>query len=640
MTRPLGSRRLPLIALILRDLGWLPLLLALSLSSAGAASRCKLVMYPRVPVRMDDLQPVVSAEINGTTAPFVVDTGSFFDFLSPAAATQFKLPLKYAPPGYYITGVGGSSVLPQIATADTFTVAGISGHQAIFLVGGNDFQGGTAGILGQNIFRLADVEFDFADGMLRFVNPQHCGGDVLAYWATTQPVGVVGLSWMSNEQTDIIGKASVNGQDINALFDSGSWRTILSLHAAKRAGITPDSPGVVPAGDSFGVGDKPVKVWVAPIDKFEIGGELIEHTHILIGDIGLENADMMLGTDFFLAHHIYVAYSQNKLYFTYNGGPVFDLNARRPAGQAKAPPGGTAGAATQPGSSQGTGTATQAPAPEPKDAADFMRRGMAETSRGELSQAIADLTRACGLAATDADCRYRRGLAYWRNRNPQLALADFDAALKLAPADYDVHLSRAELQMPHLRDGVAGDLDAVDHLAPQEADLRLELATQYGSIGQYAPATHQLDLWIQYHPQDIRLPEALGSRCWMRAAANVELDQALADCDRAVHAELAASHSAFWRLTHRDAPGPGWLMRNRSLVYLRRGDLDKAIADDDAALGQSDPGKSGARASAQYLRALAELRKGLTSRGQADLAAAEKLDGGVVRHFAKMGLAP
>jgi tetratricopeptide (TPR) repeat protein len=610
-----------------RALRWIPLLLALSLSTAGAASRCNLVMYPRVPVRMDDLQPVLSAEINGIPAAFVVDTGSFFDFLSPAAATQFKLPLKYAPSGYYITGVGGSSVLPQIATADSFTVAGITGHQAVFLVGDNDFQGGIAGILGQNIFRLADVEFDFANGMLRFIKPQHCGGGMLAYWATTQAIGVVGLSSMSNDQTDIIAKASVNGHDVNAMFDSGSWRTILSLRAAKRAGITPDSPGVVPAGNSFGVGDKPVRVWVAPIDKFEIGGELIEHTHVLIGDIGLENVDMMLGTDFFLAHHIYVAYSQNKLYFTYNGGPVFDLNARRPPVQAKAPTGSIA--ATE-----------QPPVSNPTDAADFMRRGMAETSRGELSRAIADLTRACALAATDADCHYRRGLAYWRNHNHRLALADFDAALRLAPNDYDVHLSRAELQLRRLHDGVAGDLDAVDRLAPQEADLRLELATQYTSIGQYAAATHQLDLWIRYHPQDIRLSEALGSRCWTRAAANVELDQALADCDRAIHAELAVSHSAFWRLTHRDAPGPGWLMRNRSLVYLRRGELDKAIADDDAALVQADPGKSGARAFPLYLRGVAELRKGLTSQGQMDLATARKLEPDLDQRLAGMGLRP
>jgi hypothetical protein len=32
---------------------------------------------------------------------------------------------------------------------------------------------------------------------------------------------------------------------------------------------------------------------------------------------------MLLGADFFVSHRIYVSNAQHKMYFTYNGGPVF-----------------------------------------------------------------------------------------------------------------------------------------------------------------------------------------------------------------------------------------------------------------------------------------------------------------------------
>ena len=48
----------------------------------------------------------------------------------------------------------------------------------------------------------------------------------------------------------------------------------------------------------------------------------------MFGGLDLENADMLLGADFFLSHHVLVSNSQQKIYFTYNGGPVFMLNVK------------------------------------------------------------------------------------------------------------------------------------------------------------------------------------------------------------------------------------------------------------------------------------------------------------------------
>ncbi len=594
-----------------RAFGWIPVLFAASLSTAGAASRCQLAMTPPLLVAMENLRPVIATNINGVEARFIVDTGSFFDFLSPVAAAELKLPLNDAPPGYYVSGIGGSFV-PKIATAKTFSVAGISGHDAEFLVGNNAFGGDIAGILGQNIFRIADVEFDFANGVLRFVKPQHCGDDVLAYWANTQPIAVVRVDWTSAQRPHLIAKAAVNGRDIHVLFDTGSWRSILSLDAARRAGITPDSPGVVPAGATIGLGSKPVRVWAAPIEKFAIGGETIEHTHLLIGDIGLDNADMLLGSDFFLAHHIYVAYSQDKVYFTYNGGPVFDVNALPPV-QADAPVGNTPAA--------GAPVTSNAPT----DAAGFMRRGMADASRGELPQAISDLTQACTLEPADAGCHYQRGLAYWRSSQPQLALADFTAAIQRQPADFDAHLARAQLEMVRQPDTAESDLDAVDRIAPQQADLRLQLARLYGVAGEYAGAVHQYDLWIEYHPDDVNLSYALANRCGSEAEANVDVDRALDDCNTALQLIRKSGIAQESAIT----------ISNRGLVYLRQGRLDDALADFHDALELR-----GQFPLARYALGLVERKKGLTAQGQTDLTAAERLDPKIAGLFASIGLKP
>ena len=120
---------------------------------------------------------------------------------------------------------------------------------------------------------------------------------------------------------------------------------MLTLDAAKRAGVTPESAGVVAAGTAYGGwGTRLVKTWIAPFPSFRIGEEEIRNTHLRIGALNLGDTDMLVGADFFLSHRVYVANSQAKLYFTYNGGPVFDLSTvREPAESAGAEAG--AGAA-------------------------------------------------------------------------------------------------------------------------------------------------------------------------------------------------------------------------------------------------------------------------------------------------------
>ncbi|MGH8169932.1 MAG: tetratricopeptide repeat protein [Steroidobacteraceae bacterium] len=584
--------------MLLRGLGWIlfVLLLAPLLPTARAGGRCTLRAYT-LPVTMDGSKPLVSAKINGAEARFVVDTGAFFQMMSPAVAAQYKLDLEPAPFGFSIGGVGGS-IRPQIATVKDFTVGDVPFHDVQFLVGGNDRLPGVAGFLGENLFRIADLELDLANGLLRIIEPEHCGRQVLAYWAKDEAVAEVGLHWRTETRPQLTGEARLNGHTIRVVFDTGASRSVLSWRAAKRAGISPSGPGVVRLGMISGIGRQPVAMWSVPVDSFEVGGEKIEHTRVAVADIDLPglDADMLLGADFFLAHHVYVANSQDKLYFTYNGGPVFNLSVAR----------------------------TAQAAPEPLDAADLLRRGAAYASRREFTPALADLTRACDLAPKDAQCRYQRGLAYWRSGQAAPALADFDTAITLDPADLQARLARAEVEVRQRPASVEDDLDAMDRLAPPQANLRLAMGQLYDRIGEYAGAVHQIDLWIDYHQDDVSLPLALADRCGSEAMANVDVDRGLGDCNRALRIMPKAAPARAAAVT----------LSNRGFVYLRLGKPDDALADFAAALKRQPD-----LPLALYGRGLAERRKGLKAQGQADLAAAAASSPGLTQRLASFGLA-
>jgi tetratricopeptide (TPR) repeat protein len=392
---------------------------------------------------------------------------------------------------------------------------------------------------------------------------------------------------------------------------------VLTLAAAKRAGITPSSPGVANGGVTFGVGRRVVQTWIATFSSFKIGDEEVQHARLRFGDVDLSGKDMLIGADFFLSHRVYVASSQGKLYFTYNGGPVFDLRA------APKTDSGAATASSEPAATVSPAAAAmQAGTGSPADAAGFARRAMASATRHDYASAITDLTRACELSPGESSYYYERGRVYLENHQDDLALADQDQAIKLKPDNVDALLARAWLNARRhaTPDVLAADLEAADRAAPREADSRLQIAGLYEYIEQPAAAVVQYSRWIDSHPGNgLLMPGVLNARCWARALVGQGLDQALADCNAALSAR-------------RGTPA---FLDSRGLVYLRLGNYDKAIADYDAALHQEPK-----LAWSLYGRGVAKLRKGKAGEGQGDIAAATALEPKISELAGRYGIGP
>src|SRR5262249_48283219 len=158
----------------------------------------------------------------------------------------------------------------------------------------------------------------------------------------------------------------------------------IALPTARRIGIA--ETDMEPSGRIGGAGEGHAKSWTAKVDSFELEGERITHNRLQVMDTWpTDDDEMLIGVDYFLSHRIYVARSQQVMYATWNGGPVFGHNTVDAASAAR------------------DGVAASV-ADSPTDADGLARRGAASASRGDYAHALDDFDRACALDPRAARC--------------------------------------------------------------------------------------------------------------------------------------------------------------------------------------------------------------------------------------------
>jgi len=332
--------------------------LVVGLALAGGAfaqnAKCKLAKVVDWPVRMVGSHIVVDGAINGQKIGITLDTGAQMSLILRSAAVRLDLPKRDAP-GLRMFGVGGETRM-EIASVDDFRLGEVStkGMQ-LYVAGERDFAAGFDVLLGEDFLRNFDVEFDLAHRAVRLYKTSDCGGVSLAYWTKDVP-GEVEIEPISDTRPRISFTVHINGRPIDAILDSGASTSVLTKQHAAAVGVTPDSPGVVPGYSSQGLGARSVDSWIGTFESFAIGNESIPDVRIRFADLWKQTTftstgsriarnvtrtePMLLGADFLRAHRTLVAHSQRKVYFTYVGGPVFQVGpalpqpASRPDGDA------------------------------------------------------------------------------------------------------------------------------------------------------------------------------------------------------------------------------------------------------------------------------------------------------------------
>src|SRR5206468_3567080 len=155
----------------------LALLLGTALLSSAADAQCQLTKYLELPVTMRGARPIVSAQIDGKDAQFILDSGAFFSTLSPASAQNYGLHLTALASNFVLRGVNGA-MAASVTTVRKFGLAGATIPNVEFVVGGTDI--GQVGLLGQNLLGIGDVDYDFRHGAVRLLRAKGCKIDQLA----------------------------------------------------------------------------------------------------------------------------------------------------------------------------------------------------------------------------------------------------------------------------------------------------------------------------------------------------------------------------------------------------------------------------------------------------------------------------
>jgi predicted aspartyl protease len=290
---------------------------------ARAADACRMLQLAELPVRVIGAKATIPVKVNGHETLFFIDSGATGSVINPAWTDRLgiKKRIRF---GYEMRGVAGEQTLRD-ADADSFAVGQMTFQHANFLVE-EGLPPAVGGVLGRNLLGGVDVEYDLGGKMVRLFKLEHCQAMIPTYWAKPEQINTVDLLGSDQRNNAIVTDVFVNGRRLRALWDTGAAASLLSHSGAARAGLSPATDGAVPAGRVGGFGLDPPNSWIAPVDSFALGREQISHLRLRFIDKDTSSEDMLLGFDFFQSHRVFVAYSQHRVYFTYNGGPVFQLD--------------------------------------------------------------------------------------------------------------------------------------------------------------------------------------------------------------------------------------------------------------------------------------------------------------------------
>ena len=278
---------------------------AAPLATPSRAAGCAPVAKADLPLALVHRRPLVTMTIDGAPASMVLDTGAESTLLSEAAARRLGLAAHYAY-AHAMGGVGGEvnagEVRPEHVAFGGAVMAGF--FIAVARVTFPPVEGlAVDGLLGADMLVDYDVELDFAHGRARLYTPAACDAPAVPW-----PPGHGEVKAHKSMHRHLFFPVRLDGLEVMAFIDTGAQISVLSAGAAKHIGLTSAALALDPKLGVHGVAGAE-SGRVHRFARLEVGGVAWAPTPIAVMPLRLDDADMILGVDFLLAHRVWLGYA-------------------------------------------------------------------------------------------------------------------------------------------------------------------------------------------------------------------------------------------------------------------------------------------------------------------------------------------
>lgn len=106
----------------------------------------------------------------------------------------------------------------------------------------------------------------------------------------------------------------VDGKSIAVIIDTGAQHSVIDRQTALSIGVDSRALNGAPASSFRGIASGTgIEARQYRFRRLTIGREMIVDPTLLIAPLGLEDADLILGTDFLKARHVWMSYKSHKI---------------------------------------------------------------------------------------------------------------------------------------------------------------------------------------------------------------------------------------------------------------------------------------------------------------------------------------